>query len=144
MLNAGVTVRKMMTMKTITRILHCDGSTDRLTYQRNIALLALGKSIVDLATMALEPTTAPALVALGWINPFALVGPWLHGGIPFAICLSTFLFFSALVWNSVHRIRDIGWNKWLGLLTAMPFANALFTILLALVHTKRRSVWDLV
>lgn len=55
-----------------------------------------------------------------------------------------FLFFSALVWNSVHRIRDIGWNHWLGLLTAVPFANAVATLLLALVQSKRRSVWDLV
>lgn len=131
-------------MKTLTHLLHCDGSTDRLTYQRNIALLALGKSIVDLATMARLPETTPALVALGWLNPFALVGPWLHGEMPFVICMSTFFFFSALVWNSVHRIRDIGWNHWLGLLTAVPFINAVFTLLLAVLHGRKRSVWDLV
>lgn len=131
-------------MKTITRILRCDGSTDRLTYQRNIALLALGKSTIDLAVMAQHPGTLPTQVALGWINPFTLLIPWLQGEMPFTICLSTFLFFTALVWNSVHRIRDIGWNHWLGLLTAVPFANAATTLLLASVQSKRRSVWDLV
>ena len=78
------------------------------------------------------------------VNPFVLVGPWLQGGMPSTICLSTLLFFGALVWNSVHRIHDIGWNHWLGIFTAVPFANAVATLLLALVHGKRRSVWDLV
>ena len=51
-------------MNTLQKLLHCDGCTGRLTYQRNIALLALGKSAVDLLTIALVSGTDAGLVAL--------------------------------------------------------------------------------
>ncbi len=51
-------------MNTLQNLLHCDGCTGRLTYQRNIALLALGKSAVDLLTIALVSGTDAGLVAL--------------------------------------------------------------------------------
>lgn len=131
-------------MKTFKEVMHCDGRTGRLTYQRNIALLAVGKAAVDLATLALVPGTAIGPVAAAWVNPFVLVRPWLDGAMPFAICLSTFLFFAALVWNSVHRLRDAGHMHWLGLLTAVPFVNLPTAVLLSLLPTRKHTVWDLV
>ncbi|MCB0781762.1 MAG: hypothetical protein KDC03_19940, partial [Flavobacteriales bacterium] len=47
--------------------------TDRLTYQRNVALLALAKMAVDLTTIVLLPGTDAALVALSWANPFTAI-----------------------------------------------------------------------
>lgn len=131
-------------MNTIQQFLHCDGRTGPLTYQRNIALLALGKSAVDLLTLALLPGTDAGLVALSWLNPFALVAPWNAGTMPFIVCLGTFAFFAGLVWNSVHRARDTGWSHWLGLLAAVPFVDVVAAVVLSLVPARKRSVWDLV
>jgi uncharacterized membrane protein YhaH (DUF805 family) len=78
------------------------------------------------------------------LDPFLLVGPWLNGQVAFIICLTSFLFFSALVWNAVHRARDAGWPHWLGVLAAVPCVNALATVALALPPHKKRSVWDLI
>ena len=133
-----------MTMNTVQKILHCDGRTGPLTYQRNIALLAVGKAAVDLLTLALVPGTDAAREALSWLNPFALVRPWMDGTMPFSICLGTFAFFAGLVWNSVHRARDTGWNHWLGLLTVVPFVDVIAAVVLSFVPARKRSVWDLV
>ncbi|MCB0810868.1 MAG: DUF805 domain-containing protein [Flavobacteriales bacterium] len=113
--------------------------TDRLTYQRNVALLALAKMAVDLTTIVLLPGTDAALVALSWANPFTAIAR-----LPLAVCLSTVGFFVGLVWNSVRRLRDTGLADWAALLTAIPFLNALATVVLALLPSKRRTVWDLV
>jgi hypothetical protein len=131
-------------MNTFAQLMHCDGSTDRLTYQRNIAVLAFGKSTVDLLAITLAPITDTGLIALAWLNPFVLVRPWWQGTMPLAICLSTFVFFSALVWNSVHRARHAGWPHGLGLLAALPFVNIAAAVLFAWVPERKRSVWDLV
>ncbi len=131
-------------MSTLQRLLHCDGRTDRLTYQRNIALLAMGKTAVDLITLSLTTDIDVALVALGWFNPFLLIAPWSGGTMPFAICLSTFALYTGLVWNGVHRLRDAGWRHWLGAAIAIPFAGPLFGAVIALIPTQRRTVWDLV
>ncbi|MEZ4755853.1 MAG: hypothetical protein R2817_03380 [Flavobacteriales bacterium] len=131
-------------MSTLQRLLHCDGRTDRLTYQRNIALLAVAKTAVDLITLSFAPDIAVPPVALAWLNPFLLVEPWLEGAMPFTICLSTFAFYTGLVWNGVHRLRDAGWRNWLGALTVIPFAGMLFGALIGLIPTQRRTVWDLV
>jgi hypothetical protein len=131
-------------MTSISRILHCDGRTDPVTYQRNIALLAVAKTAVDLTTLSFVPGTDVALVALAWLNPFLLVGPWLDGVMPFTICLSTFALYTGLVWNGVHRLRDAGWRHWLGALTVLPFLGPVFGACIALVPTRKRSVWDLI
>lgn len=131
-------------MKTFKQLMHCDGCTGRLAYQRNIAGLAAGKAAVDMLTHALVPGTDAGLAALAWLNPFVLVKPWMDGSMPFTICLSTFAFFAGLVWNSVHRLRDAGHPYWLGLLTAVPFANVPAALVLALLPTRKHSVWDLV
>lgn len=131
-------------MNTLTHLLHCDGSTDRLHYQRNIALLALTKATIDLIVLALIQGTEPLLVLLGWLNPFLLINPWLNGTMPIAICLSTFGFYIGLVWNSVHRARDTGLPHWLGILAAVPYVNWMATFALAVMREKRRSVWDLI
>ncbi|MEO8067910.1 MAG: hypothetical protein ABI599_09490 [Flavobacteriales bacterium] len=131
-------------MNRISHLLHCNGSTDRLTYQRNIAVLGLGKAFIDLVALSVNADVSVELVTLAWFNPFALVNPWLNGGLPVGICISTFCFGCALVWNSVHRARDIGWSHWYGLATAVPFAGPVVTILFALLPGRKRSVWDLV
>ena len=64
--------------------------------------------------------------------------------MPFAICLGTFAFFAGLVWNSVHRLRDAGHLHWLGLLTAVPFVALPTALVLALLPTRKHTVWDLV
>ena len=64
-------------MRTFKQLMHCDGCTGRLTYQRNIAGLAAGKAAVDMLTHALAPGTDAGLVAMAWLNPFVLVRPWL-------------------------------------------------------------------
>ncbi|MCB0818575.1 MAG: DUF805 domain-containing protein, partial [Flavobacteriales bacterium] len=74
-----------------------------------------------------------------WANPFAAIAR-----LPLAVCLSTVGFFVGLVWNSVRRLRDTGLADWAALLTAIPFLNALATVVLALLPSKRRTVWDLV
>lgn len=131
-------------MNTLVRLAHCGGTTDRITYQRNVGLLALGKSAADLLTLSFSADPAASDVAWAWLNPFSLVRPWLAGTMPLAICLSTLLFFSALVWNSVHRARHVGWPHWLGLATALPFMGVALTIALSLVPGRKRSVWDIV
>jgi len=131
-------------MKTLWRPSSCAGSTDRARYQRYVALMALTKSMMDLLTMAASSTTDIPLVALGWLNPFVLISPWLNGDLPFMIALSTLLFFVALAWHSAQRLRDMGWSMYWGMLTLLPFVNLGMTLLLALAPSRRRSVWDLV
>lgn len=131
-------------MKTFKQLMHCDGRTGPITYQRNVALLAVGKAAVDLIALACSPGTPPALVAWAWLNPFTLVAPWLDGKMPFAVCLGTFAFFAGVVWNSVHRLRDAGHANWPALLAAVPFAGLPAAMLFAWLPTRRHSVWDLV
>ncbi len=130
-------------MRTIPALLHCDGCTDAITYQRNVALLAFGKATIDLMTLAVVPGISAMDVAAAWLNPFRLIGPWLDGNMPTMICATTLLFFTALVWNSVHRARHAGWMHFLGLLTAVPFLGAVITVILALVPARKHTVWDL-
>ena len=132
-------------MKAISRLLRCDGRTDRLTYQRNVAALIAAKLIADSIThgVAASPPEI-GLIAYGWLNPFALIEPWLNGDLSIAICASTFLFFTGLVWNSVHRSRDAGWNLWIGLFTAVPFVSVPVTLLLSFVPSRKHTVWDLI
>ena len=68
--------------------MRCDGCTDRITYQRNIALLGLGKSLVDL--MTLQHTGAESGTVLhAWVNPYVLIEPWWNGAMPWVICATT-------------------------------------------------------
>ena len=132
-------------MNTLQQLLHCDGSTSRVRFVRNTLLLAACKSAIDLQVMHLRPDLARDWSwPLSWLNPFLLVGPWLNGNVAFIVCLTTLLFFAALVWNAVHRARDAGWPHWLGVLVAVPFVNALATVALAFPPHKKRSVWDIV
>lgn len=133
-----------MIMKTFKQLMHCDGCTGRLTYQRNIALLAVAKASADLLTLVAYPGTGTDQVALAWLNPFVLVQPWLLGTMPVTICLSTFAFFAGLVWNSVHRLRDAGHAHGLGLLAAVPFLGLPTALVLSLLPTRKHTVWDLV
>lgn len=128
----------------LSRLLHCDGRTDRLTYQRNVAMLIAGKLAADSLVLAfLTPGTSWGLALYGWLNPFALIEPWLDGRMPTFICASTFLFFTGLVWNSVHRTRDTGYPHWLGAFGAVPFVNVPVTLFLSFAPRERRSVFDL-
>ena len=132
-------------MSLFSRLLHCDGRTGRLTYQRNVATLVAAKLAADsivLSASAAAPSVG--LVAYGWLNPFALIEPWFRGEMPLLICASTFLFFTALVWNSVHRTRDTGYPHWLGLLAAVPFISPLIAFALAFLPPRKRSVWDII
>lgn len=131
-------------MNTFSKLVHCDGCTDALTYQRNVALLAFGKATIDLVTLSFTPGTSAGAVAAGWLNPFTLIDPWLDGTMPTVICATTLLFFTALVWNSVHRARHAGWMHGLGLLTAVPYVGAVLTIVLALLPARKHTVWDLI
>jgi uncharacterized membrane protein YhaH (DUF805 family) len=132
-------------MITFQQFIHCDGCTQRAPFLRNTLLLAAGKAAIDLQVIHLRPNLAHDWSwPLSWLNPFLLLGPWLSGQVAFLICLTSFLFFSALVWNAVHRARDAGWPHWLGVLTAVPFLNIAATIALALPPHKKRSVWDIV
>lgn len=130
-------------MSTFSRLMHCDGSTDGITYQRNVALLAFGKATIDLITLSLVPETSAGLVAAGWLNPFRLIAPWFAGDMPWMICLTTLLFFTALVWNSVHRARHAGWVHWLGLVTCVPYVGMIMTVILAFLPARKHTVWDL-
>ncbi len=132
-------------MSLFSSLLHCDGRTDRLTYQRNVALLVAAKLVADSIVLSITPN-APSisLVAYGWLNPFALIEPWFHGEVPLLICASTLLFFTTLVWNSVHRTRDTGYAHWLGLLAAIPFISPLVAFALAFLPPRKRSVWDII
>ena len=128
----------------LSRLLHCDGRTDRLTYQRNVAALIASKLAADSLVLAfLSPQTSWGLTLYGWLNPFALIEPWLEGTMSTLICASTVLFFTALVWNSVHRTRDTGYPHWLGALSAVPFVSVAVTLFLAFAPRQRRSVFDL-
>lgn len=131
-------------MSTITKLLHCDGCTDRLRYQRNIAAVGASKALVDLAIMSIAPATDTGTVASAWLNPYLLIGPWADGQIPWSICATTILFFTALVWNTVHRLRDAGIAHWLGLLVCVPFAGPLAALVCCFLPTKKHTVWDLV
>jgi uncharacterized membrane protein YhaH (DUF805 family) len=132
-------------MNTLQQFMRCDGCTSRKHFLRNILLLAAGKTAIDLQVIHLRPDLARDWSwPLSWLDPFRLVGPWLNGNVAFIICLTSFLFFSALVWNAVHRARDAGWPHWLGVLTAVPFVNIAATIVLALPPHKKRSVWDII
>jgi hypothetical protein len=126
------------------RLLRCDGRTSRITYQRNVALLALAKGFVDLMTLNVVPGTPPALVLEGWGMPFALIGPWMEGALPAAICASTLFFYAGLTWNSVHRCRDAGVDHRAGLLACVPLAGLAWAAVLAFLPSRRHSVWDLV
>ncbi len=130
-------------MSTFSRMIRCDGRTDRLSYQRNVALLAIAKAALDLITMTLVPGLAAGHIAMAWLDPFVLIEPWLAGSMPVITCLGTMAFFSGLVWNSVHRTRDAGLPTWLGLLTALPFVGLPLAVLFALLPAKKHTVWDL-
>ena len=132
-------------MNAISCVLHCDGCTDRATYFRNVLLLAGGKTAIDLLVMPLRPDLFTTWSwGAAWINPFTLINPWLNGEVPLLVCATTFAFFAALVWNSVHRARHARINHWVGLLTALPFVNLLVVAaLLILPQGKRPSVFDL-
>ncbi|MCB0815531.1 MAG: hypothetical protein KDB87_20490, partial [Flavobacteriales bacterium] len=86
--------------------------TDRLTYQRNVALLALAKMAVDLTTIVLLPGTDAALVALSWANPFTAIAL-----LPLGVCVSTGDFLVRVGRHSVKKIRDTGLADWAALLT---------------------------
>lgn len=129
-------------MLNASKLLHCDGCTDRLTYQRNIALLSFGKAMVDLITLGTAGTSA-VLIAKAWINPFLLVGPWLNNEVSAITCITTFGLFAGLAWNTVHRLRDSGHPHWLGLCAAIPFAAPVVVVIACFIPTKRRTVWDL-
>ncbi|HRH38045.1 MAG TPA: hypothetical protein PK760_06855, partial [Flavobacteriales bacterium] len=130
---------------TFQRIMQCDGCTSRTRFIKNTVMLALGKTVIDLQVMALRPDLATDWSwCYAWLNPFHLVGPWLEGKVAFIVCLTTFLFFAALVWNAVHLARDAGWNHWLGAVTAIPFVGLPFAILLATIPERKHTVWDLI
>lgn len=132
-------------MNTFKQVMHCDGCTSRTPFIRNVLLLAAGKAAIDLQVIHLRPDLAQDWSwSLSWLNPFHLVAPWMDHQVPFIICLTTFLFFSSLVWNAVHRARDAGWPLWVALLTAVPFAGSGALIALTLPPHKKRSVWDIV
>lgn len=131
-------------MSTFTKLLHCDGCTDRLRYQRNIAAVGVGKALIDLAIMTFGPATDTGTVASAWLNPYLLIGPWANGHMPWGICVTTILFFMALVWNTVHRLRDAGIAHGLGLLVCVPFVGPLAALVCCFLPTKKHTVWDLV
>ncbi len=130
-------------MNTWSKLMHCDGCTDRITYQRNIALLGLGNALVDFITV--QHTGADSGTVLhAWCNPYLLIEPWWNGAMPWVICATTLLLYSGVVWNTVHRLRDAGVKHWLGLLTCVPYAGPLAALLACFVPTHRHTVWDLV
>lgn len=131
-------------MSILSHPLRCEGRTDSLTYQRNIALLGFGKAMIDLMTIALATDVSARLMSLAWLNPFVLVGPWMDGQVLTVTCLSTLALFAGLVWNTVHRLRDAGYAHALGLLAALPFVAPAVAILACLLPSKRRTVWDLI
>lgn len=120
------------------------GHTDRLTYQRNIALLGFAKAMIDLLTITLAADTSASLVSLAWLNPFVLVGSWMDGQVPTITCLSTLALFAGLAWNTVHRLRDAGYAHGLGLLAVLPFIAPAVALVGCLLPSKRRTVWDLI
>ncbi|HEX2617043.1 MAG TPA: hypothetical protein VHL57_05830 [Flavobacteriales bacterium] len=132
-------------MNTLSRILHCDGTTARVPYLRNTLLLAAAKAAIDVQVMALRPDLFRNWSwPLAWTNPYAMIAPWLAGDVPLLVCCTTAAFFTALVWNSVHRARHAGLDHRLGLALVMPFGNMLLLIALCIwPAAPRRSVFDL-
>jgi len=132
-------------MKTLPELLQCSGCATRSIYVRNVLLLAIGKASIDLLVMPLRPDLfATWSWGSTWLNPFLLIDPWLDGAVPLIVCLSTFVFYTGLVWNSVHRARHAGIPHWAGLFTAVPFLNTLtLVILLVAPAGKRPSVLDM-
>ena len=130
-------------MNTLQRVLRCDGRTDPLTYQRNVALLCGRKALLDLIALPHLVTEAAHPLLWSWLNPFALVRPWADGTMPLVVCAVTLIFFSLLVWHSVHRARDAGWPSWAALASALPFVNVLAVVTFSFSSTQRRSFLDL-
>lgn len=132
-------------MMTFQELMHCNGRTSRGPFIRNTILLAAGKAAIDLQVIHLRPDLAQVWSwPLCWLNPFHLVVPWMNHQVAFLICLTTLLFFAALVWNAVHRARDAGWPLWVAFLPVVPFADVAAVIALALPPHKKRSIWDIV
>lgn len=131
-------------MNTFTRILRCHASTDGLTYQRNVALLAFAKALVDLLVMACDQRLEAHMILGAWLDPFLLISPWVAGTMSTFICLSTFVFYTGLVWNSVHRTRHAGWPTWSASLVMVPYAGGLMTLILAFLPPRKHTVWDLI
>ena len=130
-------------MNTLQRVLRCDGRIDPLTYQRNVALLCAGKALLDLIALPHLANEAGNQLLWSWMNPFALVRPWAEGTMPLVVCAVTLIFFSLLVWHSVHRARDAGWPSWAALASALPFVNVLAVFTFSFSPTQRRSFLDL-
>lgn len=130
-------------MITLRTLLQCDGYSDRLTYQRNVALLAFGKAMTDLITLGFVDLPA-RLITTAWLNPILLIRPWLNREVPSITCLTTLLLFAGLVYHTVHRLRDSGHPHGLALLAALPFAAPLAVIIACFLPSRRRTVWDLV
>ena len=65
------------------------------------------------------------------------------GGNSYSVPIQTLLFFTALVWNSVHRARHAGWVHWLGLITCVPYVGMIMTVILAFLPARKHTVWDL-
>ncbi len=131
-------------MNTFSKLMHCDGRTDRITYQRNIALLGMGKALMDLLSLHYINGVDGGTVMHAWLNPYVLIAPWWSGAMPWSICASTLLLFSGVVWNTVHRLRDAGVNHWLGLIACVPYLGPLTAAVACFLPTRRHTVWDLV
>ena len=62
-------------MRTFKQLMHCDGCTGRLTFQRNIAGLAAGKAVISTGKMPKrgDPLTQEEIdVIVAWIKAGAL------------------------------------------------------------------------
>jgi len=132
-------------MNSLSHLLHCDGRTARLPYLRNILLLAAGKAAIDLQVLHLRPDLASSWSwGSSWIDPYQLIRPWLDGHAPSLIACTTLAFFTALIWNSVHRARHAGWDHRIGLAMVLPFVNVGLALALSVwPMARRRSVFDL-
>ncbi|MBK8498738.1 MAG: hypothetical protein IPL52_07970 [Flavobacteriales bacterium] len=132
-------------MRTLQRMLHCDGRATRRLFARNVAMLGLGKAAIDLQVLHLRPDLADGWSwPMSWLNPFTLIDPWLNGEVATLVCLTTFAFFAALAWNAVHRARDAGWSHWIGMLAAVPFLFVPVILIIGWLPPRKHSVWDLV
>jgi hypothetical protein len=132
-------------MNTLSKVLHCDGCTTRWAYLRNLLLLAAGKVIIDLQVMHLRPDLFLTWSwSAAWLDPYLMIGPWWKGDVPFLVCCTTFAFFAALVWNSVHRARHARIPHWTAALVLVPFVNIVAClVLIGAPQGKRPSVLDL-
>lgn len=132
-------------MDTLSHLLRCDGRTPRAAFVRNLLLLAAGKAAIDLQAMALRPDLFTSWSwGRSWTDPFVLIVPWLRGEAPSLVCCTAFLFFAALVWNSVHRLRHAGRDARLALLVVVPWVNVIAVAALCIApRQRRRSVFDL-